>query len=49
MTLGSLAHDLAEAVPPLLHALEDEDQAVRRLAAEALDELPPALGRLKVA
>ena len=49
MTLGSLAHDLAEAVPPLFNALEDEDEAVRRLAAEALDEIAPAHARLKIA
>jgi HEAT repeat protein len=39
MTLGSLGHDLAEAVPPLLDALHDEDDTVRRLAAEALEEI----------
>jgi HEAT repeat protein len=49
MTLGALAHDLTEAVPPLLNALHDEDDTVRRLAAEALQELAPAYEHQKAA
>jgi HEAT repeat protein len=49
MTLGLLAGQLVEAVPPLLNALHDEDEAVRRLATEALDEIAPARGGLQAA
>jgi len=42
MVLGSLGRDLAETVPPLHNALQDKDEAVRRLAAEALG--PMVLG-----
>jgi HEAT repeat protein len=38
VVLGSLGRDLLEAVPPLVHALKDEDETVRRLAAEALEK-----------
>jgi HEAT repeat protein len=41
MVLGSLAQDLTEAMPPLLHALKDVDEGVCRLVAEALDEIAP--------
>jgi HEAT repeat protein len=49
LTLGSLGHDLPESVPPLRDALHDEDEAVRRLAAEALEEIAPTHKRLKAA
>jgi HEAT repeat protein len=49
LTLGFLCHDLPESVPLLLDALLDEDEAVRRLAAEALEEIAPTHKRLKAA
>ena len=49
MVLGSLAQDVTEAMPPLLNALNDADEAVCRLVAEALAEIAPHRGHLKAA
>ena len=49
MVLGSLAHDFTEAMPPLLNALHDADEAVCRLVAEALEEIAPHRGHRKAA
>jgi HEAT repeat protein len=49
MVLGSLADDLTEAEPALRNALQDKDEAVRRLGADALKKIAPARGRLHAA
>jgi HEAT repeat protein len=47
VTLGYIG--AAEAVGPLRHALKDEDEVVRRLAAAALEKIDPEAGRVRVA
>ena len=37
--MGEIGSDAKDAVPPLVERLEDDDQNVRKQAAEALDQI----------
>lgn len=49
VVLGFLGRELAATVPPLVNALQDEDDTVRRFAAESLEKIAPARGQRNAA
>jgi HEAT repeat protein len=49
MTLGTLAYDISETLPLLLNARRDNDETVRRFAAQAVEEIERTGRQRKVA